>query len=160
MPNLFAGDSVSEGVRIAIIVSRYNTTITQSLLDGAVETLVAAGVADDQIDVTWVPGAWELPVATQKMISLRPYSAVICLGAVIRGETTHDTYINSQVSDSLGQLALQHGLPVMFGLLTCQTIEQAKNRAGGRVGNKGSESASAALEMIGLFAKLDRSLTT
>ncbi|HTN76701.1 MAG TPA: 6,7-dimethyl-8-ribityllumazine synthase, partial [Pirellulaceae bacterium] len=140
--------------RVAIVVARYNESITGKLLAGAIETLVSRGVADEMIDVAWVPGAWELPLLAQHFATTGAYSAVICLGAVIRGETTHDQHINTQVSNSLGQIALDADLPVLFGLLTCNTYEQAAARAGGNVGNKGSECALAALEMANVLEKL------
>jgi 6,7-dimethyl-8-ribityllumazine synthase len=140
--------------RFAIVVSRYNEHITGKLLAGAVETLRAGGVADDAIEVAWVPGAWEIPLVAQRMAHSGKYVAVLCLGAVIKGETTHDEHINRQVSLSLGQLALDTGLPVLFGVLTCNTLEQAIHRAGGNVGNKGQECAEAALEMVRLLGKL------
>jgi 6,7-dimethyl-8-ribityllumazine synthase len=145
--------SAPEG-SIAIVVSRYNESITRNLLEGAVATLIEHGVRDEQIDVAWVPGAWELPVAAQRMATSGQYLAVICLGAVIRGETSHDQHINRAVSLGLTEVALASGLPVLFGLLTCDTLEQAIHRSGGNVGNKGSECALAALEMIDLVAKL------
>ena len=140
---------------VAVVVSRYNTAITNRLLEGALETLAEEGVAEDDIHVAWVPGAWELPVAAQRLARRDEIKAVICLGAVIQGETTHDRFINQQVSGSLGRLALQYDLPVLFGVLTCQTLEQALNRAGGSMGNKGSECAKAALEMMGLFEVIE-----
>ena len=140
---------------VAVVVSRYNTSITNRLLDGALETLAEGGVAEDDIHVAWVPGAWELPVAAQRLARRDEIKAVICLGAVIQGETTHDRFINQQVSGSLGRLALQYDLPVLFGVLTCQTLEQALNRAGRSMGNKGSECAKAALEMMGLFEVIE-----
>ncbi|MCA9186791.1 MAG: 6,7-dimethyl-8-ribityllumazine synthase [Pirellulaceae bacterium] len=159
MPRTFCGDPEKASGRIAVVVSRYNETITQRLLDGALATLAAHGVPDQQIDVAWVPGAWELPVAANAMAATESYRAVICLGAVIRGETTHDQYINQQVSVSLGEISLRYQLPVLFGLLTCQNLEQAIQRAGGRVGNKGSECALAALEMIDLMTQIGRGST-
>jgi 6,7-dimethyl-8-ribityllumazine synthase len=135
-------------------VARYNEHITGKLLAGAIDTLRGAGVADEAIDVAWVPGAWEIPLVAQRMAQSKKYVAVLCLGAVIKGETTHDEHINRQVSLSLGQLALQTGLPVLFGVLTCNTLEQAIHRAGGNVGNKGQECAEAALEMVRLLGKL------
>ncbi len=140
--------------RFAIVVSKFNPGITEKLLEGAVATLTQNNVPENQIDVIWVPGAWEIPLATRHVIDMKRHDAIVCLGAVIRGETTHDTYINQQVSRSLGQLALESGLPVLFGILTCQTIEQAKHRAGGRVGNKGADCAAAALQMVGLVRRL------
>jgi 6,7-dimethyl-8-ribityllumazine synthase len=154
MPQVFEGKSGPVSGRFAIVVSRYNEHITSKLLAGAVETLQAAGVADDSIDVSWVPGAWEIPLIAHKMAHSGSYAAVLCLGAVIRGETTHDQHINRQVSLSLGQLALEAELPVLFGVLTCKTVEQAIHRAGGNVGNKGQECAEAALEMVRLLQKL------
>jgi 6,7-dimethyl-8-ribityllumazine synthase len=136
---------------VGIVVSRYNNAITSRLLEGALQTLAEGGVAEDDVHVAWVPGAWELPVAAQRMARRDEIKAVLCLGAVIQGETTHDQYINHQVSASLGQLALEQDLPVLFGVLTCQSMEQALNRAGGSKGNKGTECALAALEMMGLF---------
>ena len=154
MPNISDGKSGSVTGRFAIVVSRYNEHITSKLLTGAVETLKAGGIADDAIDVAWVPGAWEIPLIAQTMARSKKYVAVLCLGAVIKGETTHDEHINRQVSSSLGQIALEAGLPVLFGVLTCNTVEQAIHRAGGNVGNKGQECAEAALEMVRLMDKL------
>ena len=154
MPNVFEGEQKAPEGRFAIVVARYNESITSKLLAGAVETLTAAGVADDAIDVAHVPGAWEIPVVAERMADSGDYAAVICLGAVIRGETTHDQHINRQLSISLGQLALEMGLPVLFGILTVQSLEQAIHRSGGKVGNKGAECAEAALEMVDLLDKL------
>ena len=154
MPNILEGKAGSIDGRMAIVVSRYNDHITRKLLDGAVETLRKAGIADKAIDVAWVPGAWELPLVAQRLACSGRYLAVICLGAVIKGETTHDEHINRQVSLSLGQMALETGLPVIFGVLTCNTLEQAIHRSGGNVGNKGVECAEAALEMVRLLAQL------
>jgi 6,7-dimethyl-8-ribityllumazine synthase len=154
MPRILDGKSGGISGRFAIVVSRYNEPITSKLLAGAVETLHAGGVADEAIDVAWVPGAWEIPLVAAKLARSQRYVAVLCLGAVIRGETTHDEHINRQVSLSLGQLALDTGLPVLFGVLTCNTLEQAIHRAGGNVGNKGQECAAAALEMVRLLGKL------
>jgi 6,7-dimethyl-8-ribityllumazine synthase len=155
MPHIFTGEAQpTPHARFAIVVARYNEAITKKLLEGALETLAARGVTDDDIDVAWVPGAWELPLAAQEMANAGDYAAVICLGAVIRGETTHDQHINSQVSQSLGQIALAFELPVLFGVLTVNSYDQAEARSGGNMGNKGSECALAALEMASLLAKL------
>lgn len=139
---------------MAIVVSRYNESITGNLLAGALDTLRRRDVPDEQIDVAYVPGAWELPIVAAELAASGRYLAVICLGAVIRGETTHDQHINRAVSTSLAEISLDTGVPVLFGLLTCETVEQAIHRSGGNVGNKGSECAEAALEMIDLMAKL------
>jgi|SRR5262245_1778546 len=154
MPNTLEGTSGPIAGRFAIVVSRYNEHITSKLLTGAVETLRAGDVPDDAIDVAWVPGAWEIPLVAQRMAQSEQYAAILCLGAVIKGETTHDEHINRQVSTSLGQIALESDIPVLFGVLTCNTVEQAIHRAGGNVGNKGQECAAAALEMVRLLQKL------
>ncbi|UUO08217.1 6,7-dimethyl-8-ribityllumazine synthase [Blastopirellula sp. J2-11] len=156
MVRIYRGEPQGEAVRVAIVVARYNETITGKLCDGALTTLAAKGVAEDAVEVAWVPGAWELPVIAARFARSGQFHAVICLGAVIKGETTHDQYINSQVSSTLGQLALECEMPIMFGVLTCNTLEQALHRAGGNVGNKGSEAAEAALEMVHLMKQLPR----
>lgn len=154
MPNILDGRTGPVSGRFAIVVSRYNEHITGKLLTGAVETLRTAGVNDAAIDVAWVPGAWEIPLVAQRLAQSDAYAAVLCLGAVIKGETTHDEHINRQVSLSLGQIALETEVPVLFGVLTCNTVEQAIHRSGGNVGNKGVECAEAALEMVRLLQKL------
>ncbi|HIA18308.1 MAG: 6,7-dimethyl-8-ribityllumazine synthase [Pirellulaceae bacterium] len=158
MPRVLQGQEapIRKGWRFAIVVSRYNDTITDKLLEGAVATLHERGIADDCIDVAYVPGAWEIPLVASRLVNKDRYAAVLCLGAVIRGETTHDQYINRQVTDSLGRLAMESGVPVAFGLLTCNSMEQAIHRAGGNAGNKGVECAEAALEMVRLLAQIDR----
>ena len=152
--------------RFAIVVARFNDTITSRLLDGALATLAAHGVKDDRVDVAWVPGAFEIPSVASRLAKSGQYVAVLCLGAVIRGETSHDQHINRAVSLSLAELGVSTGLPVIFGVLTCNTLEQAIARSGGQpgtrgkdrpdshLGNKGSECAEAALEMVNLMAKL------
>ena len=154
MTNTFEGTDNIPTARIAIVISRYNESITSNLLTGAVDTLRNSGVHDDAIDVAWVPGAWELPVVAQRFARSEKYAAVLCLGAVIRGETTHDQYINQQVSLSLGTIALENDKPVLFGLLTCNTLEQAIHRSGGNVGNKGAECAEAAVQMVSLLNQI------
>jgi 6,7-dimethyl-8-ribityllumazine synthase len=154
MPNVFQGGGDAAEDRFAIVVSRYNDSITDKLLRGAVETLTAAGVADGAIDVAWVPGAWEISLVAQRFAASGRYAAVLCLGAVIRGETTHDQHINRQVSLSLGRISLDTGVPVLFGVLTCNSLEQAIHRSGGNVGNKGVECAQAALQMAALLKQL------
>lgn len=154
MPNEFTGDLHPEDARFAIVVAKYNDSITSKLLAGAVDTLHEHDVADAAIDVAWVPGAWEIPLVADQLAKSSRYAAVICLGAVIRGETTHDQHINRHVSISLGQTSLATGIPVLMGVLTCNSLEQAINRSGGTVGNKGSECAEAALEMVSLLRQL------
>ena len=142
---------VSAYDRFAIVVAEWNRSVTEKLLSGCLETLEANGVGSDRVDVAWVPGAWEIPVVAQRFAQSGRYAAVITLGAVIRGETTHDEHINRGVSLALVEIALSNDLPVLFGVLTCNSMEQAIHRAGGNVGNKGSECAEAALKMVGLL---------
>ncbi len=151
MPNTLPLSPLEPSDRIAIVVAQWNQSITSKLLDGAVATLRTSGVSEDAIDVAWVPGSWEIPLVAKRFAMSGRVAAVLALGAVIRGETTHDQHINRYVSLSLGQIALEADLPVLFGILTCTTMEQAIHRAGGNVGNKGSECAEAALQMIGLL---------
>ncbi len=154
MPNVIPLAHLTPSDRFAIVVARWNEAITRKLLDGAVATLVKHGVADDKIDVAWVPGSFEIPLAAQRMAASGNYAAVLCLGAVIRGETSHDQHINRAVSLAMNQIALATNVPVLFGVLTCETMEQAIHRAGGNVGNKGVECAEAALHMVGLLKNL------
>ena len=141
--------------RFAIVVSRYNETVTRRLLEGALSGLREGGVSEEGIDVVWVPGAWEIPLLVDRLARRKPrYAAILALGCVIRGETTHDQHINRCVSMELGRLAVHYQVPVPFGLLTCQTLDQALERAGGRVGNKGTECAEAALELADLMRRL------
>lgn len=140
--------------QIAIVVSRYNESITGKLSVAAEQTLLDAGYTPESITVAHVPGAWELPLITAHFVRQPKFGAVIALGAVIRGETTHDEHINRAVSLALMNLGLETGKPVAFGLLTCNTVEQAIHRSGGNVGNKGVESAEAVLEVLRLQPKL------
>jgi 6,7-dimethyl-8-ribityllumazine synthase len=155
MPQVFRGTLTAPDGRLALVVARYNESITTKLLSGALDTLREHDVPDDAIDVAWVPGAFEIPLVAQRLANGAKYSAVLCLGAVIRGETTHDRHINRAVSLELAAIGVRTGVPVLFGVLTCDTLEQAIHRAGGNVGNKGSECALAALEMVSLLKKLD-----
>jgi 6,7-dimethyl-8-ribityllumazine synthase len=157
MPNVIPPAELSADDRVAIVVARWNESITLNLLEGAVATLQHAGVADDAIDVAWVPGSFEIPLVAQRLAESGDYGAVICLGAVIRGETSHDLHINRAVSLAISQIALTANVPVLFGVLTCETMEQAIDRAGGKAGNKGAECAEAALEMVALLKNLPNS---
>jgi 6,7-dimethyl-8-ribityllumazine synthase len=154
MSPVFQGSPVACRGRVAIVVSRFNQSITQKLLDGALSTLRQRGVGESQVDVAWVPGAFEIPIVAARLASSSQYQAVLCLGAVIRGETTHDQHINRAVSLGLMKSGMHSGVPVLFGILTCDTLEQAIHRSGGNVGNKGTDCAEAALEMIDLLGKL------
>lgn len=152
--NLIQPNTDPPSCRFAIVVAEWNQSITQKLLDGAIAKFAEAGVADDMVDVAWVPGAWEIPVVTQRLADTCRYGAIITLGAVIKGDTPHDHWINQGVTDALMKIATEHSLPVLFGVLTCTTMEQAIHRAGGDVGNKGVECAEAALKMVGLLSAL------
>ncbi len=151
MPRILQTAPADPTDRFAIVVAEWNRSVTSKLLDGALETLAAADVASEAIDVAWVPGAWEIPVVAQRLAQSGQYAAILTLGAVIRGETTHDEHINRGVSLALVEIALSHDLPVLFGVLTCNSLEQAIHRAGGNVGHKGRDCATAALQMVGLL---------
>lgn len=151
MANTIVPKDLHPQSRFAIVVSRYNEDITGNLLIGSIETLTEAGIDEDQIDIVWVPGAWELPLIAKKMADSQRYAAVICLGCVIRGETTHDRQINRFVSLAVGELSLKYDIPVVFGVLTCNSRRQAIHRSGGDVGNKGHEVAKAAIDMVRLL---------
>jgi 6,7-dimethyl-8-ribityllumazine synthase len=155
MPNIIDGTHGPLDGRFAVVVARYNDSITGKLLDGAVETLLLHGVKDDAIDVFWVPGAFEIPLLADRLAAAGRYAAVICLGAVIRGETTHDQHINRAVSLAIMKSGIRHGIPIAFGVLTCNSLEQAIHRSGGNTGNKGVESAQAVLEMVRLLSKIE-----
>lgn len=152
--NIFEGNIVAKDVKIGIVAARFNEFITSKLLSGAVDGLTRHDVKEEQIDVAWVPGAFEIPLIAQKMAQNGKYDAVICLGAVIRGATTHYDYVCAEVSKGIAQISLQTGVPVMFGVLTTDTIEQAIERAGSKAGNKGFDCAAGAIEMINLLRRI------
>ena len=155
-PQTYRGNLTAGDTSFAIVVARFNESITTRLLHGAVETLRAHGVADERISVAWTPGAFEIPTVAARLAGCGKYAAVICLGAVIRGETSHDQHINRAVSVSLTEIGRTTGVPALFGVLTCDTVEQAIHRAGGNVGNKGADCALAALEIANLLHTLPR----
>lgn len=155
MPVTVEGRLLASDAQFAVVVSRFNELVTRSLLTGALDTLARHGASDDRITVVWVPGSFEVPQAADRLAKSGDYAAVICLGAVIQGETDHHEYINHAVAQSLVQIARETGVPVTFGILTCGTLEQALNRAGGKAGNKGAEAALAAIEMASLNSRLD-----
>ncbi len=138
------------GLRVAVVVSRFNELITERLLKGATDTAIESGVAGDDIDVVWVPGAFELPMAAQWLASTDRYDAIACVGAVIRGQTPHFDFVAGEAARGIGSVALEFGVPVTFGVITSDTLEQAQARAGGVVGNKGREAMLAAIEMATL----------
>lgn len=141
--------------KVAIIVSRYNLEITDKLREGAIRTCKSHQIPDENLSLLWVPGAWELVSAAQFCLQQKAFDGLVCLGCVVRGETTHDQHINNTVSQGLGRLSIDFGIPVAFGLLTCNTWDQAVERSGGRVGNKGVEATEALLEMFRLFDSMN-----
>ena len=146
MPKQIQGDMNGQGLTIGLVVARFNEIITKKLLDSAVETLLRHGVRDEDITVGWVPGSFELPVVAKTMAKSGRYHAVICLGAVIRGETSHYDMVAGQAASGISSIALETGIPTIFGVLTTENMEQALNRAGGKSGNMGANTAMAAIE--------------
>jgi 6,7-dimethyl-8-ribityllumazine synthase len=151
----FIGDHSPPAGRFALVVSRFNTLVTEALLAGCRDALARHGVPDDRVDVAWVPGALEIPLVARRLAGSGRYAAVVCLGCVIRGETAHFEYVASQAAAGIMQVALSTGVPVTFGVLTTDTVEQALNRAGLKGGNKGADAALAAIELVNLLPRLD-----
>lgn len=150
----FEGKLVSSNIKIGIVASRFNEFITSKLLEGAMDGLLRHDVRDEDIHVAWVPGAFEIPLIASKMADSGKYDAVICLGAVIRGSTSHYDYVCNEVSKGIAAVSLQTGIPVLFGVLTTENIEQAIERAGTKAGNKGYDCALSAVEMVNLIREL------
>ena len=151
---VYEGSLLPKDVRIGIVVARFNEFITNKLLGGAVDTLKRHGVADEAIDVAWVPGSFEIPLIAKKMADSGKYDAVICLGAIIRGSTTHYDLVCNEAAKGVAQVSLSSNIPVMFGIITTENLEQAIDRAGAKAGNKGSECAEGAIEMINLIRQI------
>ena len=156
MSKIYEGQFEARGLKVALILSRFNSFITERLLEGAKDALKRHGGAEEDWAVVRVPGAFELPLVTQKLVSSGKYDAVIALGAVIRGSTPHFDYVASEVSKGLAQVSLKSGVPVAFGVLTCDTIEQAVERAGTKAGNKGFDAAMTAMETVDLLKTLEQ----
>ncbi|MBO2945069.1 6,7-dimethyl-8-ribityllumazine synthase [Paenibacillus sp. F411] len=154
MANVFEGNLVSEGLRYGIVVGRFNEFITSKLLGGALDALKRHGVKEEETDVAWVPGAFEIPLIAQKMAESGKYDAIITLGTVIRGSTTHYDYVCNEVAKGVSAINLKTGVPTIFGVVTTENIEQAIERAGTKAGNKGWDSAMAAIEMANLTKQL------
>lgn len=153
--NVYEGKLVSEGMKVAIVAARFNEIITNKLIGGAEDTLLRHGVKGEDIDLLWVPGAFEIPLIAKKAAESGKYDAVICLGAVIRGNTPHFEYVSAEVSKGVALASLDSGVPVLFGVLTTENIEQAIERAGSKAGNKGSDCAASAIEMVNLIRGFD-----
>ncbi len=154
MLNIVEGDLNGAGMKFGIVVSRFNDFVTGRLVDGAVDALVTNGVQENDVDVVKVPGAFEIPRVAQKLCNQKRYDAVICLGAVIRGATPHFNYVSAEASKGVAAVGMAADIPVMYGILTTDTVEQAIERAGAKSANKGWEAAMAAIEMVNLFKKL------
>jgi 6,7-dimethyl-8-ribityllumazine synthase len=150
----FEGQLVARDHRFGIVVSRFNEFISKSLLSGALDSLKRHEAADDNIDIAWVPGSFEIPLVAQKMAATGKYDAVICLGAVIRGNTPHFDYVAAEVSKGVARVGLETGVPVSFGIITADTLEQAVDRAGAKAGNKGWQAALTAIEMANLLSTI------
>ena len=150
MAKIFEGKLIGDNQRFGIVVSRFNEFITNKLLSGCMDTLIRHGVNQDEIDIAWVPGAFEMPLVAQKMAA-KDYDAIICLGAVIRGGTPHFEYVSAEVTKGIAQVGLNTGRPVIYGIITADTIEQAIERAGTKAGNKGADAAVTAIEMVNLL---------
>ena len=154
MVNVIEGQLIAKGMRFAIIASRFNEFISSKLMEGAIDALVRHDASKGDITVCWVPGAFEMPVVAKKLAVTGAYDAIICVGAVIRGATSHFDYVANEVSKGIASVSLDTGVPISFGVLTTDNIEQAIERAGTKAGNKGFESAMAAIEMVSLFKEI------
>jgi len=157
MPKEVVGSLVVGKQRFALLVSRFNEFMTSRLVEGAVDTLVRHGCSDEQITIVRVPGAWELPLTARKLAESGSYDAIVCLGCVIRGQTPHFEYVAGEAAKGLAQVALQTGVPVTFGVITADSLEQAIERAGSKGGNKGADAALSAIEIVNLHVQLGRS---
>ncbi len=152
--NVLEGKLIASELRLGIVLGRFNEFIGGKLLDGAIDAAVRHGVEKEDITVAWVPGAFEIPLVAKKMVNSGVYDAVVCLGAVIKGSTPHFDYVSAEVSKGIAQVGLQSEKPVIFGVLTTDTIEQAIERAGTKAGNKGAEAVTTAIEMVNLLEKI------
>lgn len=148
------GQMVAKGKKFGIVISRFNELVSKEMLSGAIDTLVRHGVNENDISTTWVPGSFEIPLIAQKLAETKKYNAIICLGAIIRGDTPHFDYISAEATKGIAQTSLKSGLPVVFGLLTVDTLEQALERAGSKAGNKGRYAAETAIEMISVIDQI------
>ena len=155
MAKRFEGKLIGEGLRFGIVVSRFNEFITNKLLGGAMDGLVRHGVLEENVDVAWVPGSFEIPIVAKRLAQSGRYDAVLCLGAVIRGSTPHFDYIAAEVSEGIAHVSLDTGVPCVFGVLTTDTIEQAIERAGTKAGNKGYDAAVTGIEMANLLRTIE-----
>lgn len=154
MKKVYQGELLAKGLKFGVVVSRFNEFISSRLLDGAQDALLRHGASDDDIEVAWTPGSFEIPLVAQKMAASRKYSAVICLGAIIRGGTPHFDYVAAEASKGVAKVSLDTGVPVIFGIITADTLEQAIERAGVKEGNMGARAAVSGIEMANLLKSL------
>ena len=157
MPNIYEGNLIGSNLKVGITVSRFNGFITTKLLDGALDALKRHGVDLDEVDIFWTPGAFEIPATAKRLAESKRYDAIICIGAVIRGATPHFDFVASESAKGIAQVSSDTGVPVIYGLITTDTIEQAIERTGTKMGNKGAEAAVAAIEMANLYRRIDES---
>ncbi len=155
MPNIYEGNLIGTDLKIGIVVSRFNSFITTKLLDGALDALKRHGVGEDDVDIYWTPGSFEIPTTAKRLAEKGRYDAVICIGAVIRGATPHFDFVANESAKGIAQVSLNTGIPVIYGVITTDTIEQAIERAGTKAGNKGAEAAVTAIEMANLYRQID-----
>jgi 6,7-dimethyl-8-ribityllumazine synthase len=151
----FEGMLMGEGLKFGVVISRFNDFFTSKMLEGAQDALLRHGVNEEDIEISWVPGAFEIPLIAQKLAETKRYDAIICLGAVIRGGTPHFEYVASEVTKGIAQVSLNSGMPVIYGVITADTLEQAIERAGTKQGNEGSKAAITAIEMANLIKSID-----
>jgi 6,7-dimethyl-8-ribityllumazine synthase len=157
MTTTYEGNLIAEGLRFAIVASRFNDMITRRLLSGALDSLARHGAEEEEIDVAWVPGAFEIPLVAQRLAESGRYDAVICVAAIIRGATPHFEYVAAEASKGIAKVSLDTGVPVIYGVITADSIEQAVERAGTKAGNRGSDAARSAIEMANLLKSLPKS---
>ena len=155
MPNIYEGNLIGTNLKIGIVVSRFNSFITTKLLDGALDALKRHGVDEADVDICWTPGSFEIPTTAKRLAEKGRYDAVICIGAVIRGATPHFDFVANESAKGIAQVSLNTGIPVIYGVITTDTIEQAIERAGTKSGNKGAEAAVTAIEMANLYQQID-----
>ncbi|MCZ6676916.1 MAG: 6,7-dimethyl-8-ribityllumazine synthase [Candidatus Poribacteria bacterium] len=155
MPNIYEGDLIGTGLKIGITVSRFNSFITTKLLDGALDALKRHGANLDDVDIFWTPGSFEIPATAKRLAESNRYDAIVCIGAVIRGATPHFDFVANESAKGIAQVSFNTGIPVIYGVITTDNIEQAIERAGTKAGNKGAEAAVAAIEMANLYKQID-----
>lgn len=155
MSAIFEGSMIVEGQRFAVVVSRFNEFLTKQLLSGTIDTLTRHGADEDKIDIAWTPGAYEIPLVTKKLADSKKYDAIICLGVIIRGSTPHFDHLCSSVTKGVSDIALSSGIPVTYGIVTADNLEQAIERCGSKMGNKGREATSSAIEMANIIKDIE-----